>query len=507
MMRVQKNFLLLILDGFGYSESTQANAITAANTPTWDYLWAHYPHLLLNASGIAVGLPDMQIGNSEVGHMTIGAGRTIYQELTRIDQSLTDASFEHLPVIQETVALGKKHPVHLMGLFSPGGVHSHENHFFALMMALVKAGCKKIYIHAFLDGRDVPPQSAESSLKKLMQICKEHACIKVASITGRYYAMDRDHRWERIEKTYDALTLAKTDFTAQDPLEALEMAYARGETDEFVRPTWIGTAPPIENEDVLFFVNFRADRARELSEAFLLQDFRGFVRKKVPQLSAMMSMVPYADHIPTKAVFTPQDLHNTLGEYLASLGKTQLRIAETEKYAHVTFFFNGGREKPLPGEERLLIPSPKVATYNLKPEMSAYEVTDALVNAIATERFDLLVCNLANPDMVGHTGDFEATVKAIEVIDACLKKIWDALRNHHGDMLVTADHGNADCMFDGINHQPHTAHTLALVPLVYVGKAVKPTTSQGVLADIAPTVLSLMGINIPKEMTGKILFN
>ena len=476
---MRTNFLLLILDGFGLSPDHEFNAIAQANTPTWDRLWGDYPHTLLDASGTAVGLPSGQIGNSEVGHMTIGAGRTVYQELTRIDQAIDNKALAKFFGVQEIERLGKNEPIHVMGLLSPGGVHSHENHFFALLKILAEADCPQIYVHAFLDGRDVPPRSAEASLKKLMDLAKQYPAIIPASIIGRYYAMDRDNRWDRTELAYDALTTGQTEYQAPDLLTALDMAYARGENDEFVKPTWIAGGAPIRENNVLCFINFRSDRARQLSRAFLAKDFHEFTRQASPKLSL----------------------------YLSSLGKTQLRISETEKYAHVTFFFNGGKEEKFLGEERILIPSPKVATYDLKPEMSAFEVTDQLVKAIESERFDFLVCNLANADMVGHSGNFEATVKAIEVVDQCLKKIWDALIKHHGQMLITADHGNADCMFDEKIHQAHTAHTMALVPLVYVGHQVAVLAPQGVLADIAPTALNLMHLPIPKEMDGKVLFS
>jgi 2,3-bisphosphoglycerate-independent phosphoglycerate mutase len=507
MTTLRKTFLLLILDGFGLREDKTYNAIAAAKMPNWLQLWDTYPHASLDASGLSVGLPAGQIGNSEVGHMTISAGRTIFQDLTRIDQTIANDELSRNPVIQETIDLSKQHPVHLIGLLSPGGVHSHEEHFFEVIRLFAKANCPNIYLHLFLDGRDVAPQSAKASCEKLLSICEVYPQVKVASIMGRYYAMDRDQRWERTQLAYDALTTGQAEFQADDLLQALGMAYGRNETDEFVKPTWINHVPPIQDGDVVFFINFRSDRARQLSRAFLSESFSGFQRNEHPKLSAFISMTEYAKDIPSRIVFPPQDLHNSLGEYLAHLNKAQLRIAETEKYAHVTFFFNGGKELVFEGEERILIPSPKIATYDLQPEMSAPALTEKLVEAILSTKFDLIVCNFANPDMVGHTGNFDATVKALETIDTCLAQIKDALDQVKGEMLITADHGNADCMYDETVHQPHTAHTTSWVPLLYVGEPATVQHTTGTLADIAPSLLSLMQLPIPPEMTGKVIFN
>ena len=502
----QKTFVLLILDGFGVSPDGPFNAITHANMPTWEKLWAQYPHTLLDASGPAVGLPEGQMGNSEVGHATIGSGRILYQDLTRIDAAFLQGDFASNPLIKNACVLAKDHPVHLMGLLSPGGVHSHEAHFLAAIKLFAESGCKQILVHAFLDGRDVPPQSAETSLKKLLALCADYPQVQVASIAGRYYAMDRDQRFERTQLVYDALTSGSATYHAEDPLSALAMAYARKEMDEFVKPTWINAAPAVADGDIVFFVNFRSDRARQLTRAFVQNEFSGFVRAQMPKLSAFITMTEYAQDIPTQVIFPPISLQNNLGAYLALCQKTQLRIAETEKYAHVTFFFNGGEEEPFPGEERQLIPSPQVATYDLQPAMSAPLVTECLVEAIHSNRFDLIVVNFANPDMLGHTGNFAATVAGLEVLDQCLHDIWQSLQAAGGQMLITSDHGNADCLFDEQNHQPHTAHTKALVPLVYVGDAARVLATQGTLADIAPTVLSLMNLAIPAEMTGNPMF-
>jgi len=502
----KKTFVLLILDGFGISPDGPFNAITRANMPTWQKLWAAYPHTLLDASGPSVGLPDGQMGNSEVGHATIGAGRILYQDLTRIDEAFLHGDFASKPLIKNTCKLATEHPIHLMGLLSPGGVHSHEAHFFQVIKLFAESGCKQILVHAFLDGRDVAPQSAEHSLKKLLALSAHYPQVQVASIAGRYYAMDRDQRFERTQAVYDALTSGSAPYHAEDPLSALAMAYARKETDEFVRPTWINAAPAVVDGDIVFFVNFRSDRARQLSRAFVQEEFSGFARARVPKLSACLSMTGYAQDIRTQVVFAPISLNNNLGDYLAQCQKTQLRIAETEKYAHVTFFFNGGEEAPFLGEERILIPSPSVATYDLQPEMSAKRVTKQLIAAIHSNRFDLIVVNFANPDMLGHTGNFAATVAGLEVLDQCLHDIWHSLQVEGGHMLITSDHGNADCLFDEVANQPHTAHTKALVPLIYVGDAVAVLAKQGTLADIAPTILSLMNLTIPAEMTGKPMF-
>jgi 2,3-bisphosphoglycerate-independent phosphoglycerate mutase len=486
--------LLIILDGFGYRPTEKYNAIAQANKPNWNYLWQQYSHCFIDGSGHAVGLPDRQMGNSEVGHLNIGAGRVVYQEFTRIDKAIETGEFAQNTVFNAEFDRVKKNnsAVHIMGLLSPGGVHSHENQILAMIKLAQKNNISNIYFHAFLDGRDTPPKSALASLQKI----EKQTGITIASIMGRYYAMDRDKRLERTEAAFNLLTKNTAEFRAENSEAALEAAYLRGETDEFVKPTLI-TPVKINPEDSIIFMNFRSDRARQLTKIFLDHGYEHFV-----------SLTMYADTLKTKVAFPPQTLKNTLPEYLSSLGLKQLHIAETEKYAHVTFFFNGGVEVPYAGEDRILVPSPKVGTYDLQPEMSAPEVTDKLIDAILSKKYDFLVCNFANPDMVGHTGNFDATVKAIECIDQCLGKIYDAIKKTNGEMLITADHGNAECMYDDNTQQPHTAHTSDPVPFLYVSRSDrtgKMIRNDGVLSDIAPTILYLMGLAEPKEMTGKVL--
>jgi len=501
--------VLIVLDGWGYREDTRDNAIAAARTPVWDRLWRDAPHTLISGSGLDVGLPEGQMGNSEVGHMSLGAGRVVYQSITRIDEAIRDGSFDHNPAytgaIDKATAAGGA--VHIFGLLSPGGVHSHEEHIFAAIRLAARRGARRVYLHAFLDGRDTPPRSAGPSLQKASLLFIELGCGRVASITGRYYAMDRDNRWERTEKAYRLLTEGVAGHEAPTTSAALEAAYARGESDEFVEPTLVRTEDQepamVQDHDTVLFLNFRADRARQLTRAFVQADFSGFERRRVPRLSEFVMTTEYAADIAAGCAFPPQSLHNSIGEYLAGLGRTQLRIAETEKYAHVTFFFSGGREEAFPGEERVLVPSPKVATYDLQPEMSAQEVTDGLVDAIGSGRFDLIVCNFANGDMVGHTGIFEAAVKAVETLDECLGRVEQAVRDAGGQLLITADHGNCEQMLDYESGQQHTQHTTDLVPLVYVGPRqlhLKP--ARGRLADVAPTLLAMMNLPQPEEMTG-----
>ncbi len=511
MRSASKPMALIILDGWGHRTDLPHNAILAAHAPVWDKLWHDCPHTLLAGSGLEVGLPADQMGNSEVGHLTIGAGRTTYQELTRIDKAITDGDFFHNPAFLGAFKKAKANnkAVHILGLLSPGGVHSHEQHIQALLQLAAQQQITPVYIHAFLDGRDTPPQSALASLNAIEETCAQLQCGKIVSLIGRYYAMDRDKRWERVQTAYELLTEGKANYHVDNAATGLTMAYARGETDEFVQATSIHAdqQPPItiNDGDVIIFMNFRADRARELTRAFIEASFNGFIRHKVPRLADFVSLTQYAADIKTTIAFPPQALTNVLGEYLAKQGLTQLRIAETEKYAHVTFFFNGGQEKPFVGEARVLVPSPKVATYDLQPEMSAFEMTAQLVKAIQERQYDLIVCNFANPDMVGHTGNFAATVKAVEVIDQCLGMIQQALQAVSGEMIITADHGNAECMFDEKTQQPHTAHTCELVPFVYYGRHAVITKAQGNLADIAPTILYLMNLPLPTEMTGQVL--
>ena len=499
--------LLLILDGWGHREETEHNAIAHAEVPNWRRLVAGSPHTLVDTHGLHVGLPPEQMGNSEVGHMNIGAGRVVYQDLTRIDQAVADGSFARNAALLGAIDAVRSNggTLHLMGLVSPGGVHSSEEHLLAMLDLAHERGASKVAVHAFLDGRDTPPRSAGASLERLAARCAATGA-RIATVIGRYYAMDRDQRWERVEPAYRAISDAHAEHHAPDARAALEAAYARGESDEFVQPTVVAGHAPVADGDAFVFMNFRADRARELTAAFVRPDFAGFARPRALALSAYVTLTEYAADLPVTAVaFAPQSTRNTLPEYLASLGLEQLRIAETEKYAHVTFFFNGGREAPFPGEERILVPSPKVATYDLKPEMSCPEVTERLCAAIRSRAFDFIVCNLANPDMVGHTGVFAAAVKAAEAVDRALGAIESALREVGGEMLVTADHGNLECMRDESTGQAHTAHTMGPVPLVYLGRDGVRLLPGGSLCDLAPTVLALMDLPQPAEMTGRSL--
>lgn len=457
------------------------------------------------------------MGNSEVGHMSLGAGRVVHQDFTRINLAIEQGEFETNAVLNQTLTQLQKNngALHVMGLLSPGGVHSHEDQIFAMLRMAGAAGIRKLYLHGFLDGRDTPPRSAADSLAAADQVFAEIGAGQVASVCGRYFAMDRDNRWDRVERAYNLLVRGEAPFHAQSSAEALEQAYARDENDEFVQPTAIHNfeSPPISmaDGDAVIFMNFRADRARELSRAILYKEpqehFDGFERRSQVALSDFVMLTRYADDIKASCAFAPASLNNTFGQYVADQGKTQLRIAETEKYAHVTFFFSGGREEPFPGEERILVPSPDVATYDLKPEMSAREVTDKLIEAIQSERFDTIICNYANGDMVGHTGIFDAAVKAVETLDECLGRLVEALAANGGQMLITADHGNVEQMADASTGQAHTAHTCEPVPLVYVGPKQLSLNAGGTLADIAPTMLHLMGCKIPAEMTGKSLAN
>jgi 2,3-bisphosphoglycerate-independent phosphoglycerate mutase len=497
-----KPVLLLILDGWGHREDESHNAIAEASLPNWRHLLATCPHTLVETHGEHVGLPDGQMGNSEVGHMNIGSGRVVYQDLTRIDAAIRDGSFFDNAALVGACDAAKASggTLHVLGLVSPGGVHSHENHILAMLDLASRRGVERIAVHAFLDGRDTPPRSAHASLEKLEAKCASIPGARVASVSGRYFAMDRDKRWDRVELAYDAIANAASPLYAASAVEALDLAYARGENDEFVKPTVVGDGAKVADGDAVVFMNFRADRARELSHAFVDADFGGFRRARRIALSAFVSLTDYEKGLAVSAIAYPaQSMRNSLGEYLSSLGLSQLRIAETEKYAHVTFFFSGGREAPFEREERILVPSPHVATYDLKPEMSCPEVTDKLVEAIASKRFDFIVCNLANADMVGHTGIESAAIKAAEAIDAALGRIETAIRAAGGEMLISADHGNLEEMLDA-NGVPHTQHTVGPVPLVYVGR--NATLRHGALRDLAPTVLALMDLPKPAEMTG-----
>lgn len=506
---VRKPHVLIILDGFGYSETSESNAIKAAQMPNWQKLLDSCPHGLVSGSGEDVGLPDGQMGNSEVGHMNLGAGRVVYQDFTRVTKAIRDGDFFTNPVITSAVdkAVSAGKAVHILGLLSPGGVHSHEDHLHAMVDLAVQRGAQAVYVHAFLDGRDTPPRSAQPSLQAMEAKMAATGKGRVASIIGRYYAMDRDNRWDRVEAAYRLLTEGVAVRTCASAVEALQASYADEISDEFVKPSVIaaaGQAPAlIADGDAVVFMNFRADRAREITRAFVDEPFTGFTRSLRPVLADFVMLTEYSAKIPAPAAYKPQALHNSLGEYLSALGKTQLRLAETEKYAHVTFFFSGGREEPYPGETRLLVPSPAVATYDLQPEMSAEEVTDKLVAAILSGDYDALICNYANGDMVGHTGVFDAAVRACEMLDRCLGRLAEAVRQAGGDMLITADHGNVEQMADAETGQAHTAHTCELVPFVYLGQRPNVVIARsGVLSDVAPTLLDLMGLPQPVEMTG-----
>ncbi|QYJ93793.1 2,3-bisphosphoglycerate-independent phosphoglycerate mutase [Shewanella spartinae] len=497
---------LLILDGWGYRENTHMNAVYHANTPVLDRLNKEYPNSLISGSGLDVGLPDGQMGNSEVGHINIGSGRVVYQELTRIGKSIEDGEFDSNPAFVDAVdkAIAADGAVHIMGLLSPGGVHSHESHIQAMCKMAVARGAKQVYLHAFLDGRDTPPRSAKGSLQAFNELFAELGTGRIASLIGRYYAMDRDNRWDRVSQAYELITQGKALHQYQDAVEALDAAYGRDENDEFVASSAItdadGQVATLNDDDALIFMNFRADRARQITRSFVDPAFDGFERAVTPKINFVM-LTEYAADIKAPVAYPSVDLVNTLGEVLQNSGKTQLRISETEKYAHVTFFFNGGKEEPFEGEDRILIQSPKVATYDLQPEMSSTELTDKLVEAIESTQYDVIICNYPNGDMVGHTGNFDAAVKACEAVDACIGRVVEALAKVDGECLITADHGNAEQMTDEQTGQAHTAHTSELVPLIYVGRKGE-IAPNGRLSDLAPTMLTLMGQSVPSEMTG-----
>ena len=515
--------VLMILDGFGHREEDKDNAIAAANMPNLDKIYQQYPHGLISASGEDVGLPDGQFGNSEVGHMNLGAGRVLYQDSTRISSELANREFYKNEALVNAVKAANERGgnVHIMGLLSDGGVHSHQDHIEGMCHSALVHGAKNVFIHCFLDGRDTPPKSADKYINRLRDYIDklnahyEGGRVQIASIIGRYYAMDRDNRWDRVQKAYELITEGKADRLSTRADGAVQAAYKARETDEFVSPTTVigrDEVPyTVNDNDALIFMNFRADRARELAQAFVLPDheFSGFARQKQPKLAAFVMLTKYsdvlADNPKTSIAYYPTSLANTLGEYLQDQGKTQLRIAETEKYAHVTFFFSGGREKEYQGETRILVPSPDVATYDLQPEMSAPEVTDKLVEAIESGKYDVLVVNYANGDMVGHTGIFDAAVKAVEALDVCVGRIESAVRAAGGDMLITADHGNCEQMQDYESGQVHTQHTTEHVPLIYVGEQKLQVRRGGKLSDVAPTILSLMNVDAPAEMTGESL--
>ncbi|MHC1748364.1 MAG: 2,3-bisphosphoglycerate-independent phosphoglycerate mutase [Cellulosilyticaceae bacterium] len=502
----KKTTLLLILDGFGINNNGESNAIAMANKPNIDKIMKTYPTVAGYASGMAVGLPEGQMGNSEVGHLNMGAGRIVYQELTRITKAIADGDFftnEALVSAMENAKQNDK-PLHLFGLLSDGGVHSHNTHLYALLEMAKKFGLTKVYVHAFLDGRDTPPNSGKGYMEALVNRMQEIGVGEVATVSGRYYAMDRDNRWDRVEKAYNAIAKGEGE-TGTDPILAIAKSYEKEVLDEFVLPTVIKPEGVVSEGDSIIFFNFRPDRAREMTRVFCDDAFEGFERKRIS--THFVTFTQYDITIPNKIVaFTPQTLANTFGQYLAANGKTQLRIAETEKYAHVTFFFNGGVEEPNQGEERKLIPSPKVATYDMQPEMSVFTVVEGLIGAIRGGAYDMIIANFANPDMVGHTGDLSAAVKAIESVDKAVGEVVDALVEVGGQGFICADHGNAEQMEDYTTHEPFTAHTTNPVPFVLVNYKEGVTLKEGgKLADIAPTLLEMMDMDKPAEMTGESL--
>ena len=507
---MKKPTVLLILDGYGERKEKEGNAIALAKTPVMDRLKKEFPYVEGQASGLFVGLPDGQMGNSEVGHMNMGAGRIVYQELTRITKSIQDGDFFENKALKAAVEHCKKEDsaLHFMGLVSSGGVHSHIEHIYGLLELAKRAGLKKVYLHAFLDGRDTPPDSGKSFLLAVEKKMQELGVGEIATISGRYYAMDRDKNYDRVEKAYRAM-VDGTGEKASSVEEAIDASYAKKVYDEFVLPTVIekdGAVHTVSDGDAMIFFNFRPDRAREICHAFCDDDFSFFNRGARKNIF-FVCFTDYDPTIPNKHVaFEKEEIHNTLGEVVSNLGKNQLRIAETEKYAHVTFFFNGGKEEPYENEDRILVPSPKeVPTYDLKPEMSCYTVTEKLTEAIRSGKYDLVVANFANPDMVGHTGVLPAAIKAIEVVDECMGKVVDAVESMHGNLFILADHGNADIMIDEKTGEPYTAHTTNPVPFILVSEEKHKLREGGCLADVAPTLLELMGIPQPKEMTGKSL--
>jgi len=507
----KKLTMLMILDGFGTNDNKEGNAIEMANTPNIDKLFKQNPNTTIKTSGLDVGLPEGQMGNSEVGHTNIGAGRIVYQELTRITKSIEDGDFFSIPELTGAIENCKKNnsKLHIMGLLSDGGVHSHTRHLYAILELAKRKDFEDVYVHCFLDGRDTPPASAEGFITELEQKMEEKGVGRIASITGRFYAMDRDKRWERVEKAYNALVNGIGE-KAGSATKAIEDSYQKEIFDEFVLPTLICNSEEepiatISANDSVIFYNFRPDRAREITRSLVDKEFSGFERKYFPLY--YVCFTNYDDTIENVNIaFKKSEIKNTFGEIVANNNLTQLRIAETEKYAHVTFFFNGGEEKQYKGEDRILVPSPKVETYDLKPEMSAVEVTDKVVEAIKSKKYDTIILNYANPDMVGHTGNLEAAITAIETIDVCVGRVIEAIEEVNGTVLITADHGNSEQMIDYTTGDPHTAHTTNDVPLILVGAEGK-TLKSGRLADLAPTMLELMGIERPEEMTGESLIN
>jgi 2,3-bisphosphoglycerate-independent phosphoglycerate mutase len=495
--------VLMILDGWGHREDAEDNAISQASTPCWDHIQQLGAQTTIKTSGEFVGLPAGQMGNSEVGHMNIGAGRIVFQSLSSISNAIEDGSFASNQALVKAIAASreKRSTLHIMGLLSPGGVHSHEEHFFAMVKMAAAQGAHRIVVHAFLDGRDTPPRSARPSIQKMQDCVDAYDNADFGSVCGRYYAMDRDKRWDRVEKAWDMLVAGNGMFHSDDAATALQSAYERDENDEFVSPTVIGPYPGVQDDDAVIFVNFRADRAREITQAFVQPGFSGFERQ-APKLSCFVCMTQYLEDLPADIAYPPEQFTGLFGQVLSDNGLSQLRIAETEKYAHVTFFFNGGEEEPFEGEQRLLVPSPDVATYDLKPEMSIEKLSAELDKAIRSDIFDVIICNVANPDMVGHTGSMTAAIAAVEAVDQCLGIVLKAVQTMNGELLVTADHGNIEQMKDHESGQSHTAHTINPVPLVYCGRKAKAIAG-GALRDIAPTMLYLLGLPMPAEMTGQ----
>ena len=510
---MQENpIVLLILDGFGHSDDPKYNAIAKAKTPNLDSLYEEHPNTLINASESYVGLPAGQMGNSEVGHLNIGAGRVIHQDIERINSNIKNKEFFSEPLLNENFQSLKKNnqALHILGLLSDGGVHSHIKHYDDILLLAKKYGLKKVYIHAFLDGRDTPPKSAEKYTSNLENCCQKYKTGELVTLCGRFFAMDRDNRWERTKEAFNLLVHAKPKYEEKSAHEAIKEAYKRNETDEFISPTLISknvVFEGINSNDTIVFMNFRSDRARQITDAILNDNFDCFDRGSYPKNLSYFTLTEYdKKQKKAKAIFKPIQINNSLGQFLSDQGKTQLRIAETEKYPHVTFFFNGGEEEIYPGEDRILVPSPKVETYDLKPEMSAYEVTDKLCAAIISQKYDVIICNYANGDMVGHTGNLVAAIKAIESLDKCIGRVFNSIKEINGHLLITADHGNVELMMDEKNNQLHTQHTTNLVPFLYMGKECS-INKTGNLSDIAPTILHIMGEILPKEMTGTTLIN
>jgi 2,3-bisphosphoglycerate-independent phosphoglycerate mutase len=503
-----KRTVLVVLDGFGERSDKNGNAIRLARTPAFDALYREFPHTLVNTSGLAVGLPEGQMGNSEVGHMNMGSGRIVYQDLTRINKSISDGDFFTNRALCEAIDKAKANgrALHLLGLTSPGGVHSSLEHAYAIVELAKKRGLSEVYWHAFLDGRDTPPRSAAGFVREIQDQLSKIGIGRIGSVVGRYYAMDRDNRWDRVQLAYDLLTQGLS-AVVKDPAKEIENRYTQNETDEFIKPIAVasdGKMRTIEDGDSVIFFNFRADRAREMTRALTVEEFDGFARAVRPRLASYVCLTQYDASFPLPVAFPPQTLKMILGEYLANQGLAQFRTAETEKYAHVTFFFNGGREEPFVGEERRLVPSPKdVATYDLKPAMSAEGVADGVVQAIESERFAFVLVNFANPDMVGHTGVLPAAITAVDTIDHCIGRIIDSARAHDTAVVITADHGNCEQMIDENGH-PHTAHTTNPVPFIVADERLRGAAlkTDGRLCDVAPTVLALMGLSQPAEMEG-----